>query len=87
MSNLIVEGVIDELDAIVAADGGRLWLRDASESSVELELDLSSSACPECVLPKEMLVQIVQARLATVAPDVREVHLHDPRELDAPATS
>ena len=82
MTNLVAEQVIRELDEIVKVDGGRLLVRRATEAEVDLELDLSQSSCPECVLPKAMLVEIITAKLATAAPDVGHVRLHDPREPD-----
>ena len=56
-------------------------------SVVELALDLSGSSCPECVLPKDMLVDVLTGRLAAAAPDITEVRLDDPREAtgDQPA--
>ncbi len=73
-------GVIAELDEIVAADGGRLLVRGVDGSTVTLALDLSASNCPECVLPKDMLVQIATARLRDADPDIASVELSDPRE-------
>jgi Fe-S cluster biogenesis protein NfuA len=82
MTNLVAEQVVHELDEIVKLDGGRLLLRQATEAEIELELDLTQSSCPECVLPKAMLLEIITAKLATAAPDVGHVQLHDPREPD-----
>jgi Fe-S cluster biogenesis protein NfuA len=80
VSSLIAEEVVRELDQIVALDGGRLHLRRATLGEVELELDLSHSSCPECVLPKSTLLEIIGAKLAAAAPEVWHVRLHDPRE-------
>ena len=82
MTNLVAEEVVRELDEIVQVDGGRLLVRRATEAEVELELDLTDSSCPECVLPKAMLLEIITAKMATAAPDVGRVELHDPREPD-----
>ncbi|HEY8528018.1 MAG TPA: hypothetical protein VIL48_23840 [Acidimicrobiales bacterium] len=82
MSRLIAEEVVRELDQIVALDGGRLLLRDAAPGEVELELDLSHSSCPECVLPKSTLLEIIGAKLEAAAPEAWQVRLHDPREPD-----
>lgn len=73
---------LDELAAIVEPDGARLVVRDASPSAVTIELDLSRSDCPECVLPKDLLVDILTTRLQEADPDVRTVELVDPREHD-----
>lgn len=71
---------LDELAAIVEADGARLLVRDATFTSVTLELDLWASECPECVLPRELLVDILGSRLRESDPDLRTVELIDPRE-------
>ena len=76
------QATLDELAAIVEPDGARLVVRDASASAVTIELDLSASDCPECVLPKELLVDILATRLQESDPDVRAVELIDPREAD-----
>lgn len=82
MTSLVAEQVVRELDEIVKLDGGRLLLRQATEAEVDLELDLSQSSCPECVLPKAMLLEIITAKLAAAAPESWHVRLHDPREPD-----
>jgi hypothetical protein len=79
-----LESVVAELNEIVRPDGAELVVREATMSSVRLELDLSRSSCPECVVPKELLLEILAANLARVAPDVREIELHDPRETSGP---
>jgi len=71
-----------ELAAIVEPDGARLVVRDASSSTVTIELDLSQSSCPECVLPRDLLVDILSTRLQEADPDLRTVALVDPRDAD-----
>jgi len=53
------EAAIAELNEIVRADGAELRLADASPSSIRLELDLSESTCTECVVTKELLLEIL----------------------------
>ena len=72
------QATLDELAAIVEPDGARLVVRDASASTVTIELDLSASDCPECVLPKDLLVDILASRLQESDPDLREVELDRP---------
>jgi hypothetical protein len=74
------QATLDELAAIVEPDGARLVVRDASASEVTIELDLSASECPECVLPRDLLVDILSSRLQEADPDLRSVDLIDPRE-------
>ena len=76
------QATLDELAAIVEPDGARLVVRDATASTVAIELDLSASECPECVLPKDLLVDILASRLQESDPDLRSVDLIDPREVD-----
>jgi len=71
---------IEELNEIVAPDGAVIRVLASTPDSVRLDLDLSQSDCPECVVPHSLLMQIVEQRLAEVCPDVRSVSLYDPRE-------
>lgn len=75
-----VVAVIDELNEIVRPDGALLRIRETSPTTLRLELDLSGSSCPECVVPKELMLEILVSRVALVDPDVRTIELHDPRE-------
>jgi hypothetical protein len=81
------QATLAELAAIVEPDGARLVVRDASASAVTIELDLSKSECPECVLPRDLLVDILSSRLSESDPDLRTVELIDPREEDGAPSS
>jgi hypothetical protein len=74
------QAAIAELNEIVRLDGGELRITEASSNTIRLELDLSQSSCPECVVPKDLMVDILMANLAKADPDIRHVELHDPRE-------
>ncbi|MGP0028952.1 MAG: hypothetical protein ACLPVF_00415 [Acidimicrobiales bacterium] len=76
------EAAVAELNEIVRPDGAELRVVGASASSLRLELDLSRSTCPECVVPRDLIVDILSANLARADPDVRLVEVHDPREDD-----
>ena len=71
---------IEELNEIVAPDGAVIRVLSSTPDALRLDLDLSHSECPECVVPHSLLVQIVEQRLSEVCPDVRSVSLYDPRE-------
>jgi hypothetical protein len=71
---------IAELNEIVRADGAELRVAEAASSFIRLELDLTHSSCPECVVPRDLMVDILRADLAEADPDIREIELHDPRE-------
>jgi hypothetical protein len=75
-----VDAVVEELNEIVKPDGAVLRVRESSPTSLRLELDLSESSCPECVVPKELILDILRSRVALVDPDVRTIELDDPRE-------
>jgi hypothetical protein len=75
-----VDAVVAELNEIVRPDGAELRVKERSETSLLLELDLTNSDCPECVVPKDLLLDILRTNLATADPDMRDVDLHDPRE-------
>jgi hypothetical protein len=77
------DDVLVELNEIVRPDGAELVIRSQTESALLLELDLTNSSCPECVVPKDLLVDILRAKLAKAAPDIRDVDLLDAREHDA----
>jgi hypothetical protein len=75
-----VAAIVDELNEIVRPDGAELRIRASGPESLALELDLSASECPECVVPKELLLAIVASRVAESCPHVHDVTLADPRE-------
>ena len=74
--------VVDELNEILRFDGAELVVNTETLTCVSLELDLSQSECPECVVPKAFMMQILTSKLAFAAPDITTVELLDPRELD-----
>ena len=76
------QSVLGELNAIVKLDGAEFHVVNSGGSSIELSLDLSNSECPECVLPAELLVDLLTTRLAEADPDITHITLHDPREGD-----
>jgi hypothetical protein len=81
------QSVLDELNEIVRLDGAEFHVVASGGSLIELSLDLSNSECPECVLPAQLLLDLLTARLADADPDITEIRLHDPRQGDsAPAS-
>jgi hypothetical protein len=76
------QSVLDELNDIVRLDGAEFRVVASGGSVIELSLDLSNSECPECVLPAQLLVDLLTTRLAEADPDITEITLHDPREGD-----
>jgi hypothetical protein len=80
VSDARVQELVGELNDIVAADGAALRITDSSPTSLALELDLTESDCPECVVPKQFLVEIVAARFAESGDAPPAITLFDPRE-------
>jgi len=75
-----VDTVVGEFNEIVRPDGAELRIRESSPTTLRLELELSRSSCPECVVPKELMLGILVSRVAVVDPDIRTIELDDPRE-------
>lgn len=71
---------IEKLNEIVRLDGADLRITTSSATSIALELDLTRSTCPECVVPSALLLDILRANLAEADPDVAEIELYDPRD-------
>lgn len=80
MLSATVQSALDELNEIVRADGGELRVIAESGTSLSLDLDLTNSNCPECVLPKDLLLDILRARITEADPLLTEIELSDPRE-------
>ena len=75
-----VEAVVAELNEIVKPDGAELRVVEQSPTSLRLALDLTNSECPECVVPKQLMLEILATNLATLDPDIQRIELDDPRE-------
>jgi hypothetical protein len=74
------EMAIAELNEIIRPDGAVLRVAEGSSSLLLIDLDLSNATCPECVVPKDLLLDILTTNLATADPDIGRIELHDPRE-------
>jgi hypothetical protein len=71
---------LEEVQALVRADGGDMLLTSVDGSTVNLELVLEGANCVECVMPREILEQIALDVVQRRAPDVSTLHIDDPRE-------
>jgi len=76
-----VDAAVQELDALVRADGAALTLvaADPGAARVEVALDLSRVECLDCVLPPEFLQQMLSDSLARRIRGEFELIVHDPR--------
>jgi hypothetical protein len=79
------QSVLDELNEIVRLDGAEFHVTSSGGSALALSLDLTNSTCPECVLPADLLLELLTTRLAEADPDITEVTLHDPRQMGDPS--
>lgn len=72
---------VDELRALVRGDGADLHLVgvDSRRALVELELDLATAGCEDCVLPPDQLAAMVRASLQRRVPGAYDVTIDDPR--------
>jgi Fe-S cluster biogenesis protein NfuA len=83
IDTLDVAAGIDELRALLRADGADLELvgLDAGRRHVRVRLDLSGVDCLECVIPPDLLEDLVRDGLRRrVAADL-EVVVDDPRRV------
>jgi hypothetical protein len=75
-----VRSGLEEVQALVRADGGDMLLTSIDGSTVYLELVLEGANCVECVMPREILEQIALDVVQRRAPDVTALQVDDPRE-------
>jgi Fe-S cluster biogenesis protein NfuA len=72
---------VEELAAIIRADGGDLVLVKADDAMdlVEVRLDLEGVSCLDCILPPDQLRQVLEEGIARRVPSEFELVVHDPR--------
>ncbi len=82
MDRTVVLEALDEVRALVQADGGDLELIDVDEASrtVILRLVLEGVSCRECVMPRALLEDMAAGMLRPRVPDLDAVTIDDPRE-------
>jgi hypothetical protein len=78
---------VDEMGALLRSDGADLKLVDADPKTarIVLQLELDGAECAECVLPADLLEQMVSEALSRRVPGEFELVLRDPRR-DEPAS-
>ena len=77
-----VRTALKDVAALVQADGGDIeFVRmDPASGAVELRLDVTSSNCVECILPKALLEDIAGDIMRRSVPSIASVTVDDPRE-------
>lgn len=71
---------LDEVRALVQADGGDMQLVGLAADTVQLRLVLEGASCEECVMPRDFLEQIALDVLKRAVPAVGAVSIDVPRE-------
>jgi len=71
---------LDEVRALVQADGGDLLLASIDGDAVNLRLVVEGATCVECVMPRPILEQISLDMLRRRGVAVDAVNIDDPRE-------
>jgi Fe-S cluster biogenesis protein NfuA len=76
-----VAAAVDELAALLRADGGDLVLvdADAARDRIEVRLDLEGVSCLDCILPPAELRQVLEDGIARRVRSEFELVVHDPR--------
>jgi hypothetical protein len=75
-----IETAIETAQALIAADGSRLEVIEASADGVRFRLDLEDASCVDCVLPVAHLTSVIGDTIRRVSgnPDL-VVEIDDPR--------
>ncbi len=75
---------VDETAEMLRGDGADLVLvhADPAGARIELRLDLSGVECLDCVVPPDLLEQMVTAELQRKVPGAFELVLDDPRRTE-----
>ena len=79
-----VEEQLDAVRPLVSADGAELELVGVDGGAVTLRLIMRDAHCRECVMPGQLLSQLLLASLREQLPAITAVRVIDPRD---PATA
>jgi Fe-S cluster biogenesis protein NfuA len=80
MSDPALTTALEEVRALVQADGGDLLLTAVDGDTVDLQLVLEGADCVECVMPRDFLEQVALDVLRRGGASVGTVRIADPRE-------
>jgi Fe-S cluster biogenesis protein NfuA len=81
MDQEAVAETVDEMGALLRSDGAdlRLVQADPKTARIEIALELDDAECEDCVLPAELLKQMIADALSRNVRGEFELVLHDPR--------
>ncbi|MEX0664688.1 MAG: hypothetical protein WD598_07940 [Acidimicrobiia bacterium] len=76
-----VEAAVEEMGALLRLDGADLQMvgADPKTARIEVALDMSGVECEDCVMPPEMLEQMINDAVARRVQGEFELVLRDPR--------
>ena len=76
-----VAEAVDEMAVLLRSDGAdlRLVTADPATDRIEIALELEGADCEDCVLPADLLRQMISDAVARRVPGEFELVLHDPR--------
>lgn len=75
-----LNAALDDLRMGFNADGADLEVVEAGDTAVTVRLVITEETCLECIVPKPVLVQILQSSVRKKFPNIQTVELIDPRE-------
>lgn len=75
MRDSAVETALDQIRPSLAADGFDLRLAGTTGGTVEVVLEAKPDACLDCLVPDEMLVQILETAIRDEEPGLDKVVL------------
>ena len=81
MDGEAVGAAVEEMSALLRADGAELHLVEANAKTarIEVRLELADANCEECVLPPDMLEQMIGDAISRRVRGEFELVLRDPR--------
>ncbi len=74
-----VDDVIAPLREGFQADGADLAVDEASDEVVRIRLVVTDETCFDCILPGDVLTQILETTVRGTFPDIERIEFSDPR--------
>ncbi len=81
-----VEAAVEEMGALLRLDGAELTMVEANSKTarIEVALDMTGVECEDCVMPPELLEQMISDAVARRVRGEFELVLRDPRRGTVP---
>ena len=77
-----IQSAVEEMQALMRADGADLVVKELNVAAarVHLAVELANVECLDCVVPPDMLRQVIQDSIAKKYAGELEILIDDPRE-------